>query len=193
MLPDIGSSRPWTDPEIVSIGRLAACSPLVPHPTADAARSGTRDASPWWRCLNGDWRFQLFDHPDVVPPEAVGVNAAGILTVTRTDGGPSPSRATGPCRASTISPTTRTCRCRSRTCRPSCRHGFRRASIGRRSASRERGGGARSCSTSAGPRAFMPSTSTVRSSGTAPTAGSPASTTSPPICAPAPTSLRSSS
>ena len=76
MLPDIGTSRPWTDPEIVSIGRLPACSPLVPHPTADAARDGTRDASPWWRCLNGDWRFQLFDHPDVVPPEAVA--AAGI-------------------------------------------------------------------------------------------------------------------
>ncbi|MGD9703061.1 MAG: glycoside hydrolase family 2 TIM barrel-domain containing protein [Acidimicrobiia bacterium] len=86
MLPDIGSSRPWADPEIVSIGRLPMRSPLVAHPTVEAARASDRTASPWWRSLNGDWRFQLFDHPDVVPPDAVAaeVTSAGTIGVVRT-------------------------------------------------------------------------------------------------------------
>jgi beta-galactosidase len=57
-LPTIGDLRPWADPTQIQINRLPMRAPL---PVGDDAR----------RSLDGDWSFQLFDHPDVVPPEAV--------------------------------------------------------------------------------------------------------------------------
>jgi beta-galactosidase len=71
MLPVIGELRPWTDPEVLSIGRLPMRPPTVAHPDVAQARSGEREASPWWRSLDGNWRFRLFEHPDQVPPTAV--------------------------------------------------------------------------------------------------------------------------
>ena len=78
MLPEIGTVRPWTDPEIVSIGRLPMRSPLVAHATVEAARAGDRGASPWWRSLDGDWSFRLYDHPDSVDADAVGIDDAPL-------------------------------------------------------------------------------------------------------------------
>jgi beta-galactosidase len=77
VLPAIGSSRPWTDPEIVSIGRRAARSPLLAYPSADAARRGDRRDSPWWRSLDGDWRFRLVEHPDLLGAADVGAALEG--------------------------------------------------------------------------------------------------------------------
>ena len=41
------------------------------HPDAAGAR-GSREASPWWRSLNGDWDLRLWSSPDAVPEVAVG-------------------------------------------------------------------------------------------------------------------------
>jgi beta-galactosidase len=58
VLPHIGALRPWTDPGVLSIGRL----PMhVPLPLADDAR----------RSLDGQWQFHLFAGPDAVPASAV--------------------------------------------------------------------------------------------------------------------------
>ncbi len=64
MLPAIGGIRPWTDPEVVSIGRL----PM--HPPA---HGGSRPR----RSLNGRWSFRLFDSPDRIPATAVTGPATG--------------------------------------------------------------------------------------------------------------------
>ncbi len=73
MLPEIGSSRPWLDPEVVSINRLPMRVPLVAYDSVGAARAADRSASPWWESLDGRWRFSLFDDPDAIPEGAVGI------------------------------------------------------------------------------------------------------------------------
>ena len=58
-LPVLGELRPWADPEVVSINRLAMRSSF---------EASTRKRV----SLNGDWSVQRWAHPDLVPPEAVG-------------------------------------------------------------------------------------------------------------------------
>lgn len=70
MLPVIGSFRPWADPTVVSIGRRPMRPTLSAAPDVESAIRG-REASPWWRSLDGSWSFQLFEHPDRVPAEAI--------------------------------------------------------------------------------------------------------------------------
>ena len=58
MLPLLGDLRPWADPEVTALHRL----PMhVPLPLGDHARTS----------LDGQWRFELFQHPDEVPATAV--------------------------------------------------------------------------------------------------------------------------
>ena len=55
----------WADPGAISLRRLPMRSPLVAHPTIEGAR-GRRAASPWWRSLDGRWRFRLRNRPSDV-------------------------------------------------------------------------------------------------------------------------------
>lgn len=66
MLPDIGTVRPWADPEIVSINRLASHTPLT------RARH---------KRLDGAWSLAIYANPNDVPPEAIS-GAAPATTAT---------------------------------------------------------------------------------------------------------------
>ncbi|MEP7204422.1 MAG: glycoside hydrolase family 2 TIM barrel-domain containing protein [Ilumatobacteraceae bacterium] len=67
MLPVIGHFRPWTDPSITAIGRLPMHVPLA----ASDRRS-----------LDGEWSFELFDHPDAVSDTAItGERPVRTITV----------------------------------------------------------------------------------------------------------------
>ena len=67
MLPVIGEFRPWTDPTVTAIGRMAMHVPL------DRVER---------RSLDGEWSFALFEHPDVVPETAITGDApARTITV----------------------------------------------------------------------------------------------------------------
>jgi len=57
VLPEIGSFRPWADPSVVALSRLAMHVSLP----APAGRM----------TLDGEWLFRLFDSPDTVPAQAV--------------------------------------------------------------------------------------------------------------------------
>jgi beta-galactosidase len=59
----------WKTPECTGVGRLAARSPLVPFPDAKTARAGEREASPWFRRLDGRWRFRLCPRPEAAPAD----------------------------------------------------------------------------------------------------------------------------
>jgi len=59
--------RTWAMPEITSSGRLPMRSPLVPYPDLASARADIRDGSPWFRRLDGQWRFRLAHRPEDVP------------------------------------------------------------------------------------------------------------------------------
>ena len=60
----------WVRPEVFQINRLPMRPPLVPCPDVITAR-GSRDESPWFRSLDGTWRFRLFDAPRDVPSSVV--------------------------------------------------------------------------------------------------------------------------
>ena len=55
---DIAGLRFWASPALTSLHRLPMRSPL-----------GERDGSPWFRRLDGRWRFRLLDRPEDVPAD----------------------------------------------------------------------------------------------------------------------------
>ena len=62
------SSRFWTTPEVTGINRLPGRATLYPYDSEAAALAGDREASPWWRSLDGQWRFHLVPRPEAAPP-----------------------------------------------------------------------------------------------------------------------------
>ena len=56
MLPAVGEIRPWADPNVVQINRLAMHVPLAGFDR---------------RSLDGRWSLELFDSPDAVPADAL--------------------------------------------------------------------------------------------------------------------------
>jgi beta-galactosidase len=65
----------WELPELTEINRLPAHSCLVPYADRDAAVAGRRDSSPWYRSLNGEWKFRLFPGPAQVDASALAPDA----------------------------------------------------------------------------------------------------------------------
>ncbi len=63
----IGTLNDWENPQLVSRNRLPAHACSVPFP--DEATALRRDSlgSPWWRSLDGAWRFQLLPNPSAAP------------------------------------------------------------------------------------------------------------------------------
>ena len=49
---------------------------MTAHPHVDGAR-GAREASPWWRSLNGEWSLRLWESPESVPNGAIGAAEPG--------------------------------------------------------------------------------------------------------------------
>ncbi len=81
---DAFGPSPWRYPEAVALGRLTARSPLVGHADAASARTG-RDASPWFRSLDGaGWRFLGVPRPEAVRPAHVadGTDTSRWRTIT---------------------------------------------------------------------------------------------------------------
>lgn len=64
-------ARPWETPELTGINRLPMRATLHPYKTADSARLGDHLRSPWFKALNGTWKFQLFANPESVPEECL--------------------------------------------------------------------------------------------------------------------------
>ncbi|GHB92881.1 glycoside hydrolase family 2 TIM barrel-domain containing protein [Cerasicoccus arenae] len=55
------SKNLWEIPELTHLNRLDMHSGQIPFPTAEGAMSG--EDSPWFACLNGQWKFELFKKP----------------------------------------------------------------------------------------------------------------------------------
>jgi beta-galactosidase len=82
------SGKPWESPELSGEGRLPMRSPLLPYPSAEAARAAAsagplhpengEAATPWRLRLDGSWRFALAENPDAVPRGEVGFADAGF-------------------------------------------------------------------------------------------------------------------
>ncbi|MCP4751002.1 MAG: DUF4981 domain-containing protein [Proteobacteria bacterium] len=63
----IESEKAWEKPELTGINRLTARSILIPHPDDNSALSFDRSQSPWFRNLNGRWKFRLLGKPSQAP------------------------------------------------------------------------------------------------------------------------------
>jgi beta-galactosidase len=74
---DVTLGKTFQQPELTGINRVPMRATQVSFPTADAALTQAREASPWWRSLDGTWRFLYRESPEELP--------AGIETLA-TDG-----------------------------------------------------------------------------------------------------------
>ena len=57
----------WENPRLLSRSREPGHATLVPYADLDSARAGDRQASPYFRLLNGDWDFLYLPSPAAVP------------------------------------------------------------------------------------------------------------------------------
>ena len=64
------TDRPdWENPAVLQIGVEAPRATFFAYPNEPAARSFDRNRSPWFKLLNGDWKFHWAAKPDDRPKE----------------------------------------------------------------------------------------------------------------------------
>ncbi|MDD3154998.1 MAG: glycoside hydrolase family 2 TIM barrel-domain containing protein, partial [Victivallaceae bacterium] len=56
----------WENLSLTNYGRLEARTLLTPYPNQEAAFQGNSDVSPYYKTLNGAWKFKFFDNPQSV-------------------------------------------------------------------------------------------------------------------------------
>ena len=64
------STCPWQDPGVIHIGKEEPRASFIPYPDIASAEAGMRDFDPYYRSLNGSWRFKYFEDGDC--PEDIG-------------------------------------------------------------------------------------------------------------------------
>jgi beta-galactosidase len=71
-LPSIDAilGKTFQQPELTGINRVPMRATQYSFPSAEAALTQSREASPWWRSLNSTWRFLYRESPEDLP-EAV--------------------------------------------------------------------------------------------------------------------------
>jgi beta-galactosidase len=57
----------WENPQVVGLGKLDPHAPVYPFADEATARTLDRPRSPYYRLLNGRWRFRFSPHPDARP------------------------------------------------------------------------------------------------------------------------------
>ena len=57
----------WDNPAIVHIGTEKPHATMMAYPSAELARTGDRAKSPWFRSLNGSWKFRGSVRPSERP------------------------------------------------------------------------------------------------------------------------------
>ena len=57
------SADDWQDPAVIGRHKQPAHATLMPYATVEQALEGRREASPFYRSLNGDWRFHWVEKP----------------------------------------------------------------------------------------------------------------------------------
>jgi len=60
-------AKPWEDPGISGINRQPARAWFIPNISENAAIAGEQQNNPYYRSLNGIWKFLFLDRPDDVP------------------------------------------------------------------------------------------------------------------------------
>jgi beta-galactosidase/beta-glucuronidase len=58
----------WMNPAVLHHNRMPARAASWPYPDAESALAGDLGSNPFYRCLNGMWKFRLVPSPNDVPP-----------------------------------------------------------------------------------------------------------------------------
>ena len=78
IIQNVSPPHDWENPQLLSVNRQPAHATSVPYADAASALTGERDASPFFRLLNGNWKFSYLPSPESVPTgfEATGYDAS---------------------------------------------------------------------------------------------------------------------
>lgn len=63
VLASVTQAEPWQDPEVNGINRLPAHATFYSYSSESAAMRDSREESPWFRSLHGDWKFAWAPKP----------------------------------------------------------------------------------------------------------------------------------
>jgi len=79
----IGGKPTWKSPATISFNRLPARASALPFPDAKSARTLSREQTPYFQSLNGEWDFTLLRRPEDVRTEMLqpGFDLAGFRTI----------------------------------------------------------------------------------------------------------------
>jgi len=58
-----GAREEWDDPAVLHVGTERPHATMMAYPSAELATRGDRAASPWFRSLNGTWKFRYSPNP----------------------------------------------------------------------------------------------------------------------------------
>ena len=61
--------KDWENPQIVGRNKQPAHATLLPYADVDSALAGERNTSPYFKLLNGDWRFHFASTPAAAPED----------------------------------------------------------------------------------------------------------------------------
>jgi len=56
-LAHLGSAAEWNDLKVIQLNRLPPHATMMVYPDRDTALTGDRARSPWFKLLNGEWKF----------------------------------------------------------------------------------------------------------------------------------------
>jgi beta-galactosidase/evolved beta-galactosidase subunit alpha len=59
----------WENPRVIERNRVRARAYFVPYPDEESALSGERGHSPWFKLLNGSWKFHYAESPALAPED----------------------------------------------------------------------------------------------------------------------------
>jgi beta-galactosidase len=72
----IGGVKTWMAPELIQINRLPSRATAYPYSDSRAALLNSREKSPWFLSLNGEWDFHLAPKPEDVPTDFISPDFA---------------------------------------------------------------------------------------------------------------------
>ncbi len=62
-LPSHAASLDWENPEVIQLGTVAPHATFFAYPASESASYQDRTPSPWFKLLNGDWKFKWVPKP----------------------------------------------------------------------------------------------------------------------------------
>lgn len=61
--------RDWENPKVFGKNRIPARSGIISYPDENSLLSGERGTSPWFKLLNGNWKFNYAECPELTPED----------------------------------------------------------------------------------------------------------------------------